>query len=191
MADVPVLIVGAGPTGLTLGLSLARRGVPFRLISAAEGPGEHSRAMVVQARTLEFYDQFGFADDMIRQGVPADTAHLRESDENGRSREVVCVSFKDLGEGLSPYPFPLAYPQDDHERFLNDKLKEAGGGEIEWRSRLTGFTQDADKVRASVLHGDRAEEIETEYICGCDGAHSVVRESLGVGFPGGTYDQLF
>ena len=190
MANARVLIVGAGPTGLTLGLSLVRRGVPFRLISAAEGPGEHSRAMVVQARTLEFYDQFGFADDVIRQGVPVGEAHLRESDKNGRSREVVRVSFRDLGEGLSPYPFPLAYPQDDHERFLADKLKEAGG-EIEWRSRLTGFTQDADKVGASVLHDDRAEEIETEYICGCDGAHSVVRESLGVGFPGGTYDQLF
>jgi 2-polyprenyl-6-methoxyphenol hydroxylase-like FAD-dependent oxidoreductase len=190
MANARVLIVGAGPTGRTLGLSLVRRGVPFRLISAAEGPGEHSRAMVVQARTLEFYDQFGFADDVIRQGVPVGEAHLRESDKNGRSREVVRVSFRDLGEGLSPYPFPLAYPQDDHERFLADKLKEAGG-EIEWRSRLTGFTQDADKVGASVLHDDRAEEIETEYICGCDGAHSVVRESLGVGFPGGTYDQLF
>jgi 2-polyprenyl-6-methoxyphenol hydroxylase-like FAD-dependent oxidoreductase len=132
MANARVLIVGAGPTGLTLALSLARRGIPFRLISAAEGPGEHSRAIVVQARTLEFYDQFGFADDVIRQGVPAGEAHLRESNENGRSREVVSVSFRDLGEGLSPYPFPLAYPQDDHEHFLVDKLKEAGA-EIEWR----------------------------------------------------------
>src|SRR4030095_11070250 len=107
-------------------LSLARRGLSFRLISAAEGPGEHSRAMVVQARTLEFYDQFGFADEVVRQGIPAGRAHLREGGENGRSREVVLVSFKDLGEGLSPYPFPLAYPQDEHERFLAGNLTEAG-----------------------------------------------------------------
>jgi 2-polyprenyl-6-methoxyphenol hydroxylase-like FAD-dependent oxidoreductase len=62
MKPAPVLIVGAGPTGLNLALSLARRDVPFRLITESEGPGEHSRAMVVQARTLEFYAQYGFAD---------------------------------------------------------------------------------------------------------------------------------
>src|SRR5262249_45479061 len=189
MANARVLIVGAGPTGLNLALSLARRGVPFRIISEAEGPGEHSRAMVVQARTLEFYDQFGFADEVVRQGIPAGEAHLREGGENGRSREVVSVSFRDLGEGLSPYPFPLAYPQDDHERFLAGKLIEAGA-DIEWRSRLTAFTQHVDNIRATVLHDGNAEEMEAEYICGCDGAHSCVRETLGVEFPGGTYEQL-
>jgi len=72
MEKTRVLIVGAGPTGLVLALSLARRGVRYRIISDAEGPGEHSRAMAVQARTLEFYDQFGFADEVVRQGIPAD-----------------------------------------------------------------------------------------------------------------------
>jgi 2-polyprenyl-6-methoxyphenol hydroxylase-like FAD-dependent oxidoreductase len=190
MAHARVLIVGAGPTGLVLAMSLARRGIPFRLISEAEGPGEHSRAMVVQARTLEFYDQLGFADEIVRQGIPADNAHLREGGENGPGREVVSVSFRDLGEGLSPYPFPLAYPQDDHERLLIDKLNEAGSP-VEWRSRLTGFTQDAHRVRATVSCDGRTGESEVEYICGCDGAHSCVRETLGIGFPGGTYDQLF
>ena len=80
MTNAPVLIVGSGPTGLNLALSLARRGVPFRLITEAEGPGAHSRAMVVQARTLEFYGQFGFADEVVRQGVKAGAAHLRELD---------------------------------------------------------------------------------------------------------------
>jgi 2-polyprenyl-6-methoxyphenol hydroxylase-like FAD-dependent oxidoreductase len=190
MAKPPVLIVGAGPTGLVLALNLARRGVPFRLISDADGPGEHSRAMVVQARTLEFYDQLGFAEDVIRQGITAGAAHLREVSGDGRSREVATVSFADLGKGLSPYPFALAYPQDDHERFLACKLQEAGG-RIEWRSRLLGFTQDATGVRATVESEGDAAEIEAAYICGCDGAHSTVRESLGIGFPGGTYDQLF
>src|SRR5579863_6023190 len=99
MKDAPVLIVGAGPTGLNLALSLARRGVRFRLITESEEPGAHSRAMVVQARTLEFYGQYGFADEMIEQGVVAGTAHLREGGD-GRGREVVSFSFKDLGEGL-------------------------------------------------------------------------------------------
>jgi 2-polyprenyl-6-methoxyphenol hydroxylase-like FAD-dependent oxidoreductase len=186
----PVLIVGAGPTGLNLALSLARRGVPFRLITESEGPGEHSRAMVVQARTLEFYGQYGFADEMIEQGVVADAAHLREGGGGGRGREVVSFSLKDLGEGLSPYPFALAYPQDDHERFLVTKLNEAGRA-VEWRSRLTSFTQDGDGVRAAILRDGQTEAAEASYICGCDGARSAVRETLGVGFPGGTYDQLF
>jgi 2-polyprenyl-6-methoxyphenol hydroxylase-like FAD-dependent oxidoreductase len=190
MKNAPVLIVGSGPTGLNLALSLARRGVPFRLITEAEGPGERSRAMVVQARTLEFYGQFGFADEVVRQGVKAGAAHLREGGQDGRGREVVSFSFKDLGEGLSPYPFALAYPQDDHERFLIDKLKSAGGN-VEWRSKLTAFREDRDGVRATVLHDGHTEEAQAAYISGCDGAHSSVRETLGVGFPGGTYEQLF
>jgi len=63
--------------------------------------------------------------------------------------QVVKWSLRDLGEGLSPYPFPLAYPQDDHERLLIDKLNEVGSP-VEWRSRLTGFAQDAYRVRATV-----------------------------------------
>jgi 2-polyprenyl-6-methoxyphenol hydroxylase-like FAD-dependent oxidoreductase len=190
MKDAPVLIVGAGPTGLNLALSLALRGVRFRLITEGKGPGEHSRAMVVQARTLEFYGQYGFADEMIEQGVVAGAAHLREGGDDGRGREVVSFSFKDLGEGLSPYPFALAYPQDDHEHFLVSKLNAAGGA-VEWRSRLTGFTQDGDGVRAAIMRDGQTEEAEASYICRCDGARSAVRETLGVGFPGGTYDQLF
>src|SRR5579872_2404729 len=185
----PILIVGAGPTGLNLALSLARRGIRFRLISDAEGPGEHSRAMVVQARTLEFYGQYGFAEDVIQRGVIAEAVHLREAIA-GKSREILTFSFKDLGEGLSPYPFALAYPQDDHERFLIDKLRAAGGG-VEWRSSLVGFSQDENGVHAKVSRDGETLAIDASYICGCDGSHSAVREILGIGFPGGSYQQLF
>lgn len=189
MADgnqLPVLVAGAGPTGLVLALSLARHGVRCRVIDAASHAGEQSRAMAVQARTLEFYRQFGFADEIVQQGVVAEAVHLREG-----GREVLHAFFRDMGAGISPYPFVLTYPQDDHERFLERRLADAGV-QVERDARLTGFTQDAVGVRARVSHGDGQEEdIEAAYLCGCDGAHSQVRQSLQMGFPGGTYEVLF
>lgn len=151
MPQAPVLIVGAGPSGLNLALALARRNVKCRLLSDACGLGEESRAMVVQARTLEFYAQYGFAAEIVEQGVVAETAHVREGGEGGESgsREVLSISFKEMGAGLSPYPFALAYPQDDHERFLIEKLKNAGC-EVDWSAKLTGFSQDESGVRATL-----------------------------------------
>ncbi len=190
MQEARVLIVGAGPSGLNLALALIRRNVPCRLISEASGPGEESRAMVVQARTLEFYGQYGFAAEVVEQGVIAETAHLREGGSTG-SREVRAIRFKEMGAGLSPYPFALGYPQDDHERFLIGKLKDAGC-EVEWGAKLTSFVEGEHDVRATIEHNTgRVEHAESAYICGCDGARSCVRETLRLGFPGGTYEQLF
>jgi len=189
-SKIPVLIAGAGPTGLVLAISLARRGIPFRLIDDDAGPGEHSRAMVVQARTLEFYQQFGFAREMIAEGVRMERAHLRYGDDTDAGRELASLSFKEVGQGLSPFPFVLAYPQDDHERFLVAKLTEAGA-RVEWSTKLTSFTRSDAGVVATVTRADGStEQIEADYLCGCDGAHSVVRQTLGIGFPGGTYSQL-
>lgn len=186
-----ILIAGAGPTGLVLALALAKQGVAFRIIAEDTGPGEHSRAMVVHARTLELYHQLGIADDVIAGGLKIERGHLRESNANGRSREVASFSFGDLGNGLSPYPFALVYPQDDHERFLVKTLADRGI-HVEWGKRLTGFTQDADGVRATIGGpGDTVETLTTDYLCGCDGAHSIVRKTTGVGFRGGTYEQLY
>ena len=186
MPDSPILIVGAGPTGLNLALALARRNVPHRIISEANGPGDQSRAMVVQARTLEFYGQYGFADDVIGQGVVIKTAHVWKPG----GREAASVSFGDLGQGISPYPFALAYAQDDHERFLVKRL-ESLGTRVEWATKLTGFRETSAGVSATVEHDGGAGKIEAAWICGCDGARSCVRETLGLGFPGGTYDQTF
>lgn len=185
MQSDPILIAGAGPTGLVLALSLARHGVPVRIIDAHSGPGQASRAMVVHARTLEFYRQFGFADEVVGEGIKAERAHLREG-----GKEVASFSFGDIGAGLSPFPFALCYPQDDHERLLGRKLGEAGV-EIEWNTALTGFQQDENGVEATLRTNGTEARVHTPYLCGCDGSHSRVREVLGVGFPGGTYDHLF
>jgi 2-polyprenyl-6-methoxyphenol hydroxylase-like FAD-dependent oxidoreductase len=187
--DCPVLIAGAGPTGLNLGISLAQRGISFRILSDAEGPGERSRAMVVQARTLELYDQLGFAQQVVDAGIIMDAVHLRRGDAS-QPDDIATIQLQELGRSISPFPFVLAYPQDDHERFLVDRLRDLGG-RVEWQTRLTGFDQDAHGIRATVEHNGYREEIECAWICGCDGAHSRVRESLGIGFPGGTYEQQF
>lgn len=186
MNDSPVLIVGAGPTGLALALFLARNGVKPRLIEKSAGHGQASRAMVVQARTLEFYRQLGFADDVVARGIPMRALHLRE----GR-REVAEIPFGDFGQGLSPYPFILSFPQDDHERLLGERLQAAGVA-VEWGTELLELRDGGDSVLATLRRADGAEEtLQAAYLCGCDGAHSAVRQHLQLGFPGGTYDQNF
>jgi 2-polyprenyl-6-methoxyphenol hydroxylase-like FAD-dependent oxidoreductase len=185
MGEPQVLIVGAGPTGLALALWLARSGTPFRLIDRKPCPGEGSRAMAVQARTLEFYRQLGIAEEVIAGGFRLDRLHLRNL-----SREMAAIPLGDVGKGISPYPFALSFPQDDHERLLIDRLGAAGHA-VEWDTELTGLTQQDGGVRADLCKPGGQEHWAGLYLCGCDGAHSAVRHGLGVGFPGGTYDQLF
>jgi 2-polyprenyl-6-methoxyphenol hydroxylase-like FAD-dependent oxidoreductase len=180
-----VLIVGAGPTGLVLAIALARRGVVVRIIDRNSGPGQASRAMAVHARTLEFYRQLGFADVVINQGIKIEAIHLREHGD-----DIAKLPLKDIGAGLSPYPFVLAYPQDDHECLLLAQL-QAEGVEVEWNTELESFTQDEWGVRAVLEHqGDRIT-CSSVYLCGCDGARSRVRESLKLEFSGGTYNHLY
>lgn len=185
MAEAQVLIVGAGPTGLALALWLARAGTPFRLIDRKAEPGEGSRAMAVQARTLEFYRQLGIAGDVIAAGFRMDRIHLRNE-----KREIATVPLGDVGSGLSPYPFVLSFPQDDHERLLIDCLRAAGHA-VEWNTELATCAQQGGVIRAELRKPGGPEQWTGAYLCGCDGAHSAARHGLGVGFPGGTYDQLF
>lgn len=190
MEQPSILIAGAGPTGLVLALALARRGVRPRLIDAEFGPGAQSRAMAVHARTLEFYRQFGIAAAVVAEGVVSPAIHLRERTADGASREVVRVALAEIGAGLSPYPFILTYPQDLHERRLVAALADAGVS-VEWGVRLTGLAQDADGVDATLERDGATETARFAYVCGCDGAHSAVREFIGVGFTGGAYPQPF
>jgi 2-polyprenyl-6-methoxyphenol hydroxylase-like FAD-dependent oxidoreductase len=185
-----VLIAGAGPTGLVLALQLVRRGIPVRIVDDARGPGEHSRAMVVQARTLEYYRQLGFAREVIDDGIIVHDVHLRTCRRGQPARERVRLDLSNLGEGISPYAFALAYPQDDHQKLLVRRLAE-NGVQVEWNTKLERFTQSSDGVEATLVSPTGETTARASYIAGCDGAHSVVRQQLGLGFAGMTYDQLF
>lgn len=180
-----ILIVGAGPTGLILALWLARMGVKARVIDKADAPGKTSRAMAVQARTLEFYDQLGIADGVVNGGIKMDSIQMRTG-----GRTVFRVPLGDFGAGLSPHPYVVSFPQDDHERLLLGHLERAGVS-VERQTELTELTQTETGVRATLQTPHGAETVEAEYVCGCDGARSAVRHQLGISFPGGTYGQVF
>jgi 2-polyprenyl-6-methoxyphenol hydroxylase-like FAD-dependent oxidoreductase len=186
MTNRPVLIVGAGPTGLVLALWLTRLGVRVRLIDKTAEPGTTSRALAVQARTLELYRQVGLADAVADAGVKVTSANLWAGGVRAAS-----IPIGRLGAGLSPFPYALTYPQDAHERLLIEHLG-ALGVSVERQTELVHFAQDAAAVRA-VLKGQdgREEACDAAYLAGCDGAHSTVRTALAVGFPGGTYTGLF
>jgi 2-polyprenyl-6-methoxyphenol hydroxylase-like FAD-dependent oxidoreductase len=181
-----VLVVGAGPTGLVLAFWLTKLGVRVRIVDKTAEPGTTSRALAVQARTLELYRQVGLADAVVDAGRKAVAVNLWVA-----GRQVGHVAFGDMGQGLSPYPYALIYPQDEHERLLIDRLA-ALGVKVERRTELVGFEDNAGRVVAHLKHADGTHETcEAAYLAGCDGAHSRVREGLGIGFPGGTYDHLF
>ncbi|HET7548317.1 MAG TPA: FAD-dependent monooxygenase [Usitatibacter sp.] len=182
----PVLIAGAGPTGLALALWLQRLGVPFRIVDRNAGPARESRALAVQARTLELYQQVGFVDEAMSQGLRMEAVNLW-----ARGAKVAHVEFGELGGGISPFPYAMILAQDDHERLLVEHLAKRGVN-VERDTRLAGFEAQGGRVIARLERTDGStESCECEWLAGCDGAHSVVRETLGLGFPGGTYQRVF
>jgi 2-polyprenyl-6-methoxyphenol hydroxylase-like FAD-dependent oxidoreductase len=184
--DTDVLIVGAGPTGLVLALWLTRLGVRVRIVDKTAEPGTTSRAVAVQARTLELYRQIGLADAVVERGRKAGAANLWVA-----GKKVARAVLGDMGAGLSPFPYALIFPQDEHERLLIDRLAEASV-EVERRTELLGFEDATDRVLARLKRPDGAREsCEAAYVAGCDGAHSTVRGALEIGFPGGVYAHLF
>ena len=185
-ANTEVLVVGAGPTGLVLALWLTRLGVRVRIIDTTAEPGTTSRAVAVQARTLELYGQLGLAGAVVARGRKAVAANLWVA-----GRRAARLALGDMGAGLSPFPYALSFPQDEHERLLSDRLADLGV-EIERRTRLLGFAEQDGRVLARLQRADaEPQACQAAYVAGCDGAHSTVREALGIGFPGGTYSHLF
>lgn len=181
-----VLIVGAGPTGLVIALWLTAQGVSVRIIDRAAAAGTQSRAMAVQARTLELYRQLDLDKAVIADGHPNPRLNLWV-----RGKRRARLSLGDAGAGLTAYPYVLIHPQDRHERVLEQRLA-AMGVQVERRCELLGFEQDENGVQAQLRQHDGAQEdVEAAFIVGCDGARSTVRQVLGTGFPGGTYLQTF
>ena len=131
--DADVLIVGAGPTGLMLANQLVRRGVRVLIIDRHAGPALQTRALGVQARTMEIYAQLGIIGRALELGKRATGANLW-----AQGRRMAHVPLGDAGQSVSPYPFILILGQDDNERIMGEKLNELGVS-VQWNTELVGF----------------------------------------------------
>jgi 2-polyprenyl-6-methoxyphenol hydroxylase-like FAD-dependent oxidoreductase len=181
-----ILIIGAGPTGLVLALWLTHLGVRVRIIDRTAQPGTTSRAIAVQARTLELYRQIDLAEPVVERGRRAVAANLWVA-----GKKTARIVFGELGANISPFPYALIFPQDEHELLLIARLA-ALSVEVERGTELMDFEEANGLIRARLKRPDGSTEAcEAQYLAGCDGAHSIVREKLRLGFEGGTYAHLF
>jgi len=173
--ECDVLVVGAGPTGLTMAAELRRRGVDVLLIDAREEPQKWDRATVVHPRSLEIFEALGIVDRFLAAGVPQRSARLHSAGE-------VLVEL-DFSLSGAAYPYNLGLSEEATERFLTEYL-EAAGGSVERSTTLVGMTQDDGGVTATVERGGHEEEARCAWIVGCGGFHSPVREAIGVELEG-------
>ncbi|HTJ63389.1 MAG TPA: FAD-dependent monooxygenase, partial [Alphaproteobacteria bacterium] len=181
-----VLIAGAGPTGLVLALWLTKMGIKVRIIDKTAEAGTTSRALAVQARTLELYRQLDLSDAVLAEGHEVHAVNLW-----ARGKKAAHVALDAIGEGMTPYPFLQMFPQDKHEKLLIGRL-QAFGVSVERQTELLSFTDTGSGIVAKLRRSDGQEEsCEAAYIAGCDGAHSIVRHAIGAEFAGGTYRQIF
>jgi 2-polyprenyl-6-methoxyphenol hydroxylase-like FAD-dependent oxidoreductase len=180
-----VLIVGAGPTGLTLAAELQAYEVPFRIIDRQLDRVHESRALAIQPRTLEVLARHGLAQPLVDLGNSAIRLRLHA---NGR---VIPIDLFDVGLTDTAYPFVLFLSQAETERVLCEHLLRHGVA-IERGVELVGLDPAGDRVTCRLRHRDgREETVEASYVSGCDGAHSTVREQAGIGFAGRAYPQTF
>jgi 2-polyprenyl-6-methoxyphenol hydroxylase-like FAD-dependent oxidoreductase len=173
-----VLVAGAGPTGLLLGAELWRRGIPTRVVECHDAPLAWDRATVVHARSLEVFESLGLVDDLLAQGVRVRATRLYADGD--------LLGELDVSGSGSRYGYDLSVSEEVTERLLTEHL-ERHGGAVTRATRLAGFEQFGDRIVAIVEGPDGTERLSTEWLVGCDGYHSTVREAAGVDFLGHDY----
>ena len=177
MTKPMALIVGSGPTGMTMAIELNRAGLDVRIIDKANHPAEHSQALVVQARTLEQFQRYGIAEKAVERGRKLTRARFCSD-----GKEILSFCFDKIP---SRYPYVLFLAQSETEKILKEKM-ETLGARTERGIELLSMTQRDGGVEAMLRNADgREEQFAARWILGCDGAHSIVRELTGIPFAGG------
>ncbi len=178
----PVLIVGAGPTGLVLAIELARRNIPFRLIDRLAKPLTWERAIFLKSRTLEIFDDIGIVDAVLKQSEIVEGIDIYLDAEKSAS-----YRFSGLD---SPYPYIASVPQDVTEGLLADHLTSLGGS-IERGIEFVDLITTDHGARVKLREGDHETWFEAGWVVGTDGLHSAVRDVIGVAFEGHDYPRLW
>lgn len=182
--EIDVLVAGAGPTGLTMAAELLRRGLTVRIIDQAEAPTTLSKAIAVHARTLEIAADMGIAESLLERGVKLAGATLWSKDET--------IASVDFAGADTQYPYVLSISQAETEAVLHDLVAKYGG-KVERRKKLLRVREEHDAVVADLanLADESSETVRAKWLIGCDGAHSVVRKSIGATFEGHPYEDVF
>jgi 2-polyprenyl-6-methoxyphenol hydroxylase-like FAD-dependent oxidoreductase len=173
-----VMIVGAGPVGMTLAAELARFGVHVRIVERAEHRTDKSKALVLWSRTLELLDRGIGTRRFLEAGFNVRAVNFMSNEK--------LVGHVDMGGVDTAYPYAMMIPQSETERLLEERLVELGV-KIERSTEVTGISNGPDGTRTRLKHADgQDEEVQTDWLVGCDGARSIVRHSLGATFDGET-----
>ncbi|MET9198921.1 FAD-dependent monooxygenase [Gordonia sp. NPDC003585] len=180
--QIDVLVAGGGPVGLTAAIELRRRGVRVRIVDPLDSAPQYAKAVGVQPRTLEAFEQMGVLGQVLDAAIEM---HGQIVFLNGEQVSRVELSVP------PDIPFRFCFiPQYATERILTERLTSLGTT-IDREVRLDGFTQDADGVTATLSGPDGHETVRAQYLIGCDGAHSTVRKTLGLTFEGGAFVEQY
>jgi 2-polyprenyl-6-methoxyphenol hydroxylase-like FAD-dependent oxidoreductase len=173
----PILVIGAGPTGLAAALELARLGRPVRIVDKKATRSQHSKAIGVNARTLELLEPSGMAERLLASGLRIRRLTFRSGERRLATIELARVAHR--------YNFMLALLQGETERLLEQRLAECGT-EVEWRTEFRRLEAGPDRVRAELIADGEERTVAADYLIGADGARSAVRHALGLPFEGET-----
>jgi len=183
MSHLPVLIVGAGPTGLTMACELERQDISFRIIDKKSELTQGSNATWIQTRTLEIFDAIGIIDRFLKIGHKCEAINFYV-----KGKALAKISLKKMD---SAFPFILMLPQHETERLLNSKLEESKVA-VERSVELINIQQTSNGVISTVRFADgRTENITSDWVIACDGANSTVREKCQISFPGEDLPEQF
>ena len=180
-----VLISGAGPSGLMMAAQLLRYGIQPIIIDNKQGPTTQSKALAVQARSLEIYRQMGIIDKVLADGKPSMGVNI-----NIDGKQKASLSLNNIGVGQTPFPYVFVYQQSKNERLLLDYLT-LNCCPVYWNTSLVSLQQVPDGALARISNGDGEYTLQCDWVIGADGAHSTVRKQLGIHFKGDAYPHYF
>jgi len=182
---IEIIIVGAGPTGLMLANQLTRFNVDYLIVDQKSGPTEQSRALVVQARSMEIYEQLGLSADIIADGQASNGICFYK---NGKQKGIVTLI--NPGEKTSPFPYIMMYEQSKNETLLYQNLLEHNK-QVEWNTTILSIEKENELYALKCKKNDNPVSYQCKYLIACDGTKSIVRDFSQVAFEGGTYLNVF